>query len=449
MSPLLLALSILQPAQAFVGQLVAPDNEQKLQWHCDDVQIVQGTVPYAVAVEARQSYARTYSAVAELEHELLPQLAHRDDGSVFRISSNSLFNVARLPSTACGQLASQVYDVGSYNMSMGLRTGRFALFYSAAATYALVSQDWSARTVKHGGGFLLGHFYSFSAPIWGSRVINADDIGGDAFTDDWAFLSSGDGAIGGVSLDYIAGASADLDVVAVGAGYVGSRGLYVHFDQPQSGAFLDTVTELASGDVDPLRYLKTGLSGFRWFLDRGTDARRKVGATDATFARYRVVSPTGQILTASDAQRSNTDTNADTLALTQLQQRNLWERRLDVSARYQLAPSPQLYEASLRLHTPQYHVDLLAPGRRNRRIKDDFAGSVAAGLVNLPRRTYFGVPGGPRPFIAADAVLYMNNGDPLGSYFRTSLKVNDPDTLIVFPYAQGATELHFAFHIAN
>jgi hypothetical protein len=64
------------------------------------------TVPYAVAVEARQSHAGTHSAVAELEKEVLPRLAAKGEGGLFRISSNSLFRVTRLPSIACGELAS-------------------------------------------------------------------------------------------------------------------------------------------------------------------------------------------------------------------------------------------------------------------------------------------------------------------------------------------------------
>jgi hypothetical protein len=453
MSPaLLLWLAPLALAAApMFGTLIRDDDKQPLPWHCSDVSVVQGTVPYAVAVEARESHARTYSAVAELEQEVLPRLAAKSEGGLFRMSSSSLFRVTRLPSIACGELASLVYDVGSYNMSVAAGNERLQLFYSAAANYALVSQDGYRRVLKHGGGFLLGHFYSFSAPLWGSRVINADQIGGDAFTDSWGFMSSGDGAIGGVSLDYIAGMSADVKYAALGAGYVGSRGLYVHAAQPQSGAFFDTVSELRDlGDggegPDWLRYLKTGLAGFRWFQKPRSDLGEKLGATDATYARFRVVPPTGRVLTSADADRVTTDDlTQDVQSLTTLRQRDLW-RYADVSARYQLRPTPQLYEFSVTGHTLGYHRDLLAP--RDRRAWDrQITASATVGLVNLAERTYFGVPGGVRPHIDIDAVILADERDPDGSAFTLSFKVNDPDTLILFPYAQGAREFHAAAEI--
>ncbi len=450
MSALLaLAISVNAHAIGLRGSLRA-DDKQRLEWHCSDVSVVQGTVPWAVAVDARKSHARTYSALAELEDGLLPALDQREKGTVLRIGWNSMFGVTRLPSIACGELADQVYDVGAYNLSLGARNKRFAIYYSAAATYALVSPDWAQRTLKHSGGFILGHFYSFTAPLWGSRVINANDIGGDAVTDSWAFMSSGDGAIGGVSLDYIAGASADLDYAVLGLGYVGSRGLFANVVQPQTGLFFDTVTELSALSPDGggfLRYVKTGVSAFRWFLKARDDLHSVVGATDANFARYRVVAPSGQVFTSADADRSADPSGQDALSMTALTQRNLWEL-VDVTARYQLAPTPQLYEFGARVHTRQYHADLL-PERRGRRVVDsEFAASAALGLVNLPRRTYFGVPGGPRPYLSADIVAYMNNGKVDGSNVRGSIKLNDPDTLIVFPYAQNAAETHLTFEIA-
>lgn len=450
MTPLLaLIVSTNAHAIGLRGSLRA-DDEQRLEWHCSDVSVVQGTVPWAVAVDARKSNARTYSALAELEDGLLPALDQRKEGTVLRIGWNAMFGVTRLPSIACGELADQVYDVGAYNLSLGARNKRFAVYYSAAATYSLVSPDWAERSIKHGGGFILGHFYSFTAPVWGARVINADDIGGDAITDNWAFMSSGDGAIGGVSLDYIAGASVDLDYAVLGLGYVGSQGVFANLVQPQTGLFFDTVTELAtlSGDGgSALRYLKTGVSAFRWFIQPRDDLHTIVGATDAHFAQYRVVAPSGQVFTRTDADQSARSSGQDALSMTALTQRNLWER-VDVTARYQLAPTPQLYELGARVHTREYHADLLPEKRGRRVVASELAASAAVGLVNLPRRTYFGVPGGARPYLSADIVAYLNNGKVDGSNVRASAMLNDPDTLIVFPYAQNAAETHLTFEIA-
>jgi hypothetical protein len=451
-SPIWLALltgtaAAREPLWAFARD----ENEQPLEWHCDDdqVRVIQGTVPWATAVEARRSYARTYSAIAELENGLLPALDARKKGGVWRIGWNTLFHVTELPSTACGELASQVYDVGAYNMSLGFGNERFSFFYSAAATYALTTQHWADRSIKHGGGLLVGHFYSLTAPLWGSRVINADQIGGDAITDNWSFLSSGDGAIGGISLDYIAGARADLDYAVLGVGYVGSRGLFATVRQPQSGLFLDSVTDLQSlsgAELSLLRYLKTGVSAFRWFQGAKSELGRKLGATDLSFARYMAARPTGQVLQVGDQDRS-AELAQDGFSLTHLQQRNLWEL-VDVSARYQIQPQPMLYELGLRVHTRGYHTDLI-PGRRGRAtVPDGTAASASLGLVNLPARTWYGVDGGVRPHLEVDYLFFMNESRVSDSNVRASLRYNDPDTLIVFPFAQNAVETHLTAEIS-
>lgn len=451
MSALLSLLGAIGGAEAGYGwgALFVSEDKQRLEWHCSDLSVVSGSVPYAVAVEARRSYARTYSAIQELEREVLPSLARqKDDGNVLRIGMNALFNVTQIPTIACGELAAQKYDVGAYNLSAGIRKGRLALFYSASANYALVSEDFFHRTIKHSGGFILGHYYAFTAPLWGSRAINADDLEGNVFTDDWAFMSSGDGAIGGVSLDYIAGASLDLEYAQLGAGYVGSQGLYIHADQPQTGLFFDTVTELRAMDTvrreDVLRYLKTGLSGFDWFQSENTAFLDRVGATDADLSRFRVVTPSGAILSAEDTDAAALSELAqETLSMTALRQRNI-QGILDVSARYQLRPTPQVYEGSVRLHTRDYHPDLIRKHAGRYAAEKATAAAVSLGLVNLPERTYFGVRGGPRPSASAEFIGYIDKNDVYGGHIKGWLRLNDPDTLLIFPYAQGAWEFHLS-----
>jgi len=427
------------------------DNKQPLEWHCDDdqVRVIEGTVPWAVAVEARRSNARTYSALSELENGLLPALEARKEGAVWRIGWNTLYHVTELPSTACGELATQVYDVGSYNMSIGGGNEHVQVFYSAAATYALTTQHWADRTLKHGGGLLVGHFYSLTAPLWGSRVINADDIGGDAFTDDWAFLSSGDGAIGGISLDYVAGVRGKTKYAQGGLGYVGSKGLFANARQPQTGLFFDSVSDLASlsdtTGADLLRYLKTGASGFTWFQKKRSDTFKKVGATDAILSRYQQIRPTGQVLRGADTSQS-APLSGDRLTLTQLQQRNIYQL-VDVSARYQLSPTPQLYELGVRVHTKGYHTDLQPKWRGGRQLDTATTASAAIGIVNQPPRTWYGVPGGPRPYLSGDIRVFTDE-DAAASNVTFSMKYNDPDTLIIFPFADNSVEMHLVAEVA-
>lgn len=452
MTLLMLALT-LAPAEARapIWSFMADDDEQPLEWHCNDdqVRVIQGTVPWATAVEARRSNARTYSALAELENGLLPALAARDEGAVWRIGWNSLFHVTELPSTACGELASQVYDVGSYNMSIGGGNEHVEVFYSASATYSLVTQHWADRSLKHGGGLLLGHFYSLTAPLWGSRVINADQIGGNAFTDDWAFLSSGDGAIGGVSLDYVAGARGKTKWVEGGLGYMGSRGLFLHARQPQTGLFIDSVSDIAAlsdtTGTDLLRYLKTGASGFTWFQKKRSEAFQKFGATDALLSRFQLIRPTGSTRGTADVDRSAA-TTVDRLTVTQLQQRNI-QQRVDVSVRAQLEPTPQLYEVGVRVHTKDYHTDLLPRRRGWAQMDSTGAASVALGILNQPARPWYGVPGGVRPYFSGDLRAF-DSKSAAANNITLSVKYNDPDTIILFPFADNALEMHIVGELA-
>jgi len=87
---------------------------------------------------------------------------------------------------------------------------------------------------------------------------------------------------------------------------------------------------------------------------------------------------------------------------------------------------------------------LVEEGARSLR---DYEGgaAVSAGLVNLPARPWFGVDGGVRPTLAADAMVYPDGGDE--GYLKFSLLLNDPDTLTLFPYAQGAWQFHMSIMI--
>lgn len=443
----LLMLAALAPQAAAepLWSFLVDEDKHPLEWHCLDVSVVKDTVPYAVAAEARRSYARTYSAVNQLEDEVLPQLAMVDKGGLFRISFDAMFNVTQLPSIACGELATQGFDVSSYNMAFAARGKRLAVFYSAAGNSSIIWEGWPDRTIKHGGTFIVGHYYAASAPLWGARVINADQLDDNIFTEGYSSMASGD-SLGGLSLDYIAGASLDLDYVVLGAGYVGSQGFYLHADQPHSGVFFDTITELGEARSDPLRYLKTGLRGFRWLLDADSELGQTLGASDADVSRYRIVSPTGTLYTQQDDVEV-APLAEDTFTRTTLRQRDLWGI-LDVQASYTLEPKWALYDGIVRVHTPQYHPDLIRKHAGRYRVDEGGAASLALGAVRLPERTYLAVRGGTKLYVAADMILYT--GDEItDGHVKFQFLRNDPDTLAIFPYAQNAWSAHISFVIGS
>jgi hypothetical protein len=435
MWPLLVGLVAAQP----IRSLLRPEDEQPLPWYCSDLQVVGDTVPYAVAAEARRSFARTYGAVSELENEVLPAMVRRPSRSngVFRIGFNSMFNVTQLPTIACGELALQKFDVSAYNLAFAAGGERLTVFYSASGNSSIIWQNWADRTIKHGGTFIVGHFYAFTAPLWGDRVINADQLDDNLLTEDYAILASDD-SLGGLSLDYVAGASLDLDVAYFGAGYVGSQGLYFHTDQPQTGLFFNTIADLRDGaQIDPLRYLKTGISGAAWIWGE----REALGATDADLSRYRVVGPSGTIYTSEDGGETAEDAE-ETFTLTRIRQRNLRDGILDASLSYAIKPEPAFYEATVRLHTRSFHPDLVKKYAGRYGVDEEGAGGIALGLVSLPERTYMAVRGGVKPYLALDAVLYRDSYDVHRGNVRFQFLLNDPDTLAIFPYAQGAWKLH-------
>lgn len=423
----MIALALVAGAQAgLFGDL---DGTQRFQDGCLDVAVVSDTVPYDVAKNAWQTHGETYSAIAALDRYAWPYLTAEgsEDGvSVFHIGVDGLQKVTQLPSIACGELGLQGYDVSAYNLVLAAGGGPVRVFYSAAGSSGIVYSDWATRTVKDFGAPLIGHYYAFTAPLWGSRIINAESADENIFLSSFSELSS-DSDVGGISLDYVVGASVDAKVLVAGAGYIGSRGLYVHAVQPHSGLFLDLLGDLRDlEDIDPLRYLKTGVQALRILRDQAS-------ATDAHLARYQLVTPSGAVIEG----QGDDAPSEEVLSLTELRQRDLLSGWLDVEAAGFLEPEPGLYEATVRVHTPGYHPDFDTP--------DEFEGgaaAVAVGMVRLRDQPWYGVRGGVKPTLAAE--LNMGPSDDVDAVFRARLLLNDPDTLVLFPYAGGAWQFHIS-----
>ena len=432
----LLLLMLMGSAEA--GLFDELDGVERFQGGCLDVAVMPNTVPYNVAKIARSTHAKTYSAIGALEDRVFPLLVEEgaEDGiGLFHMGVDGLMNVTQLPSNACGEIGLQGYDVMAYNMVVAAGGGPVRVFYSAAGNSGVVYADWPDRWIKDAGSAIVGHYYAFTAPLWGARVINADEVDDSLFASSFSSVTS-DSDVGGISLDYVVGASVDAKVLTAGAGYVGSRGLYVHVVQEESGAYLDLLGDLRDvEDIDPLRYLKTGLQALR-ILEEQTSA------TDAGFARYQLVGPSGAAYS-----ESATAPEEEVFSLTHVRQRDLLQEGiLDVELAGVIQPTPAFYEATVRVHTPGYHRDILVRRDGARALRDyTGGGAVSAGLVNLPARPWFGVEGGVKPTLAADALFYPNEDGE--DYFKLSLLLNDPDTLTLFPYAQGAWQFHMSVMI--
>jgi len=259
---------------------------------------------------------------------------------------------------------------------------------------------------------------------------HADEVDDTLFASSFSSVSS-DSDVGGISLDYVVGGSVDAEIFTAGIGYVGSQGLYVHVVQEESGAFLDILGDLRElEDVDPLRYLQTGLSALRL-------VKEQTSVTDASFARYQLVAPTGALINGEQLPPEE-----ETLSLTNIHQRNLLDGVLDVEAAGFIQPTPGLFEARVRLHTREFHTDLIAKKRGKLDTEEEAAGAIAVGLVNVPERPWYGVKGGLKPSVALEGILFADSGG--NGYFKGSFLLNDPDTLTLFPYAEGAWQFHLS-----
>ncbi|MCS6901448.1 MAG: hypothetical protein RMJ98_17545, partial [Myxococcales bacterium] len=238
-----------------------------------------------------------------------------------------------------------------------------------------------------------------------------------------------------LTTDLILGASLKHDSVgAVGVGYLASQGFFTNLTEHHVRLF---ATSLISEGFSPDRfpYLNAGISQFDWLL--GKELEKKIGYISPYFRQNIFLkSPINFDGKAPESQQGEAPSNPiakDILLRTLNLDRYGAGDYVDVRLSYAIDPKPQLYEASLVLHT----LDFLPERYLLQQAGKDILGGarLTLGVINLPELYYYTVPGGMKPRAQIDAMVYLPD---IGFRFYTTFGVNATETLSVLPFAQNA-----------
>ncbi len=387
--------------------------------NCQNNSAIVGTAGYRNAAAAITTNATTYGAAQWAERHLLPVLhrADRPEGWTGggAMDTNLVFGATRVPTLELGypygdcpedyRISMRPLDLGASNFGFVARKGRFGLFYAGSLTWS-----GSAFANNAARGMLTGSYY-----IWGGvGAMAAPALGGWSYTE----------GVGTVAPDWILGGAADLSVLWVDAGYVGSRGVYANVQEGRVGFFGSALLQKA---VAGLPFFKAGAQGVE-----------SPAGLSSVYARRLPI----QALPRYDAESGRASSTAgdeveERLETAHLEQLNIG-RIVDVYLAGAWKPSPQLWEARLGLHSKDYHQgrkasDAGTPGQTQ-------AGFlVQAGVVQLPDMYYYGVEGGLRGTGRLEYTFGVPVDGGTSLYGQMRLLWNDPEVLALYPYAVGGT----------
>jgi hypothetical protein len=372
-------------------------------WSLTDCEprVIAGTVPYGVGRQAIETNANAYGAVALAENTLLA-----GDGKFIGVTGHALYNVARLPAIAAcptdlnyGTMGLDVYaSAGGLMIPFEALDGKLVgrVFYAGSVSGSLVQfpsdkylYNRIFSTEFYGAGSILTAYAAPLAPL----------------------LTRNDGIQTMVG-DFVIGAEIGLpdhpDVAALRLGYVYSQGLYSNLNSKRTFLF---ATALLTDRFALLALARAGLER--------VPIQDMVGKT-SLFGR-------NQVIKGTPASEPATEANAATFGkidLTTLHfaQDDIGGGYVGVSAALAVRPRVFLHEASLTLNLFPMDLDLGEPIRAIR---------LHAGVEELPAMPWYAVDGGLQPYF------------DLTVFDSVHIRRNSPETLLLFPYAQGATEVSF------
>ncbi len=397
----LLALSLVAAPAAADGPL-----------NPNDFTPIPGTVGEANAIAAGVDNARIYGVVGALKRNLIPYLNKSGD-FVFMYEYNQVYGATTVVGECRGDESSAfnlisrcekgrfvAHDIDTFAASavVGGRFGPLSVFYGSAITATAAQVDPLGRFgYNHLIMGVAGTGIAFASPVLG----NAGDPSNE---------------IGDPQIDYVAGAGLDLRGTTFRAGFIGSTGLYTNFTQNDVKAF---ATAALTDELRELGYAAFGLDKLPIGPLLGSVyARKQDLASEATYAR------------APNPTREPERVNTVEFLTAHLEAFNLGEH-FDVLSALAGTPDVLLHDARLRYHTAK--VD---PERFE---YEDESLSVTAGLVQMPDIFYYGQSGGVRAQFEVSGQLQ----GPWELPMVFSLRMNDPETLSQFPYAQNAVALYY------
>jgi len=378
---------------------------------CQNHSPIAGTAGFENARAANETNALAYGATGYLQHVVLPQLNdararakadgekgwHGSGGYRFRHTAKAAVVPTYEVSSGCPadlRISERPLDLGSVNLGIAASNGTIGLFYTSSIVYGYTpSWDPRERFLYGMTGYVYGSVGAVLAPLAGS---------------DQAF---GEG-VSAVQTDFVVGGIADLPGVHARVGWVGSQGLYadVEADVPVFvTAMIDepSLSNLFQGGV---RRLKTS-----------------AGAT-SLYAKNQPVRPL-PVLNPGGSGFAGDSTGGFNFTTGHVVQENL-SQVFDVQAAVAVAPRPLLHEAQVGLHS-KVDEDGKAKGV-------DYL--VRGGVVQLPDMWFYGVQGGLRPTFRAEVGLAISEDQGAASV-RYLVMMNDPEQLLLFPFAYNAVTM--------
>lgn len=385
----------------------------------DDAWPIAGNAGLENGLSALRINAQTYNATRFAEKNLYPvweQVQADIKGEEEEATTPALFarvsyeynanlGVARVPlwygSDDCPddlRLSTSPLDVYANNFGIVGRYGKLGFYYSGSFTFgttAFPRNDY--RAVMALMTFpMIGAYGTMAAPFSGAGVSVVQ--GSSAY-----------------ALDWVGGAMYEGTLLKARAGYVRSRGFHASVENPQSGLFANWVWRGDSG-FDFSQYA-AGAEQVRW-----GKASDKVGKT-SLFTRGVPISESRQ--PGQQVQLRTQHIAQDSIA-----------GRLDVAASWATEPQPLLHEAWVAIHSVGFH-DSLGPEGLN----GAFMQRLGAGVYQMPAQYYYGLEA--RTLYSARLDYRYALGD--AGVMNTTFSYNDPEQLLIFPFARDAFAVRFTF----
>ena len=354
---------------------------------------VQGTAGQAMAAEARTSAGAIYGAVDTLNREVLVRIPKEGGGAAYG-GDTLITGVANLPFRVSGcdvSVRNYQYDVSSANFAGAYKAGPLTLMYSTSAQMTYAPSGNFSRGIAAGVNTIGGIYWVFAAPFVGAD--NNVLTGSDSFGEH------------GVNYDYVIGATADLVVADVGAGYVGSSGFYVTGLSRPTRLFARAV---ASDKVGRLPLAQAGLDRL----------------------------PFKDMLSSAFLRRIETGNAPDNIPL--LQRPSLTSAHLaqdaiagiiDVTGGVAVFPQPAFYDARIRIHQAITAEDLEERKLTTQQLTGGFLG-----VTRGQAQPEYGLEAAPLLQIGVRYII------PVDEAFlvTAAVSLNDDEVLTNFPYARNS-----------
>jgi hypothetical protein len=407
---------------------------------CDENAVpIAGTTGFSNARHALRTTAQTYSATNYAEKHLLPRVPVKEEGGAFAMEFFQMIKAAEIASfesksinyangtsndeLTCPQnyrVSVRPVDLQAMAMGGAYKNKNFSVFYAASVAYGNPAMPNNAVR-----GMML-----FGQPIYAMSTLFVAPLARNGFT-----TQQGASAF---ALDWVAGATYSVPAASVRAGYAGSRGMYAGATENKIGLFASGLLGGQDRGEGALGYLKAGLDRFDWKPIAGG-----IGLTSA----YLRDLPYGVEVADTVQDDGGLVSDVGRLRTGHFEQDNIGGY-VDVGGTWAAKPVSSLYDAGLAVHSKNYTPKRDVKQGKNKKKKgkkhkggggqpeDGFVWYAGGGVVDLPAQATLGIEGG-RAFTGRleGAMVFSDGGSGAHGRGSIALLVNDPEVLVLYPYA--------------